>query len=559
MPTAAPDPTVQPPPTGAASLAAALGVLNIQRVYGQPGVHNLAAWSAIAAQPIRMIGVRHEQTAVYAADGETRTRGGLGVALTTTGPGAANAVSATGEAWASGSPVLVLATDIPTTLRRQGVYRGVLHESTDQGAMFDPVVKARFKASSAAEIGPLVLRAAAIATTAPMKPVYLEIPTDLLTTPIDTQVTPPETLPPPSYPVPSLASFTAAAELLVAARRPLIWAGGGAVRSDSSAAVGRLAELLGAPVIETYQGKGLLPLGHPAKVAIGPHLPQIGGMWDDADVVIAVGTDFDGMMTQNWLMPQPPALIVVNVDEADAVKAYRPDVTLRGDAAPVLARLAEMVEAARQRPADGFLGEVAAREAAARREVREESAQAADFLETMRGLPIGTSVVADMCIPGYWLGSFHPVADPGGFAYPVGWGTLGSGFPLAIGASFATDGAAVAVCGDGGFLFACGELAMVAEERPPLTVLILDNGGYGMLRFDQVHAGQKPLGVDLVRPDFVSLARSFGLTAHKVSDVGAPLAGALTDAIASREPRVITVDIEMTPPPNTSPRWYRQP
>src|SRR5919106_6554838 len=123
-------------PTGGELLVRALEEAGVEVVFGLPGVHNLPAWRALAGSRIRLITVRHEQTAAYAADGYARATGRLGVALTTTGPGAANTLGAVGEAWASRSPVLVIATDIPSTLRRPGTYRGVLHETTDQAAMF---------------------------------------------------------------------------------------------------------------------------------------------------------------------------------------------------------------------------------------------------------------------------------------------------------------------------------------------------------------------------------------------------------------------------------------
>src|SRR4029453_17732196 len=115
--------------------------LGMRVAFGLPGTHNLALWEVLSRSSIRLIGVRHEQTAVYAADGYARTGGGLGVAFVTTGPGAANTLAATGEAWASSSPVVVLATDISSQMRRPGTYRGVLHESRDQAGMFAPVMK----------------------------------------------------------------------------------------------------------------------------------------------------------------------------------------------------------------------------------------------------------------------------------------------------------------------------------------------------------------------------------------------------------------------------------
>ena len=159
---------------------AALEDAGVEIAFGLPGVHNLPLWRELNGSPIRLVGVRHEQTAAYAADGYARASGRLGVALTTTGPGAANTLAAVGEAWASRQPILVIATDIPSTARRPGVWRGVLHEATDQAAMFMPVVKEAIRVHSADEIGPAVARAARTALEAPARPVYVEIPTDLL-------------------------------------------------------------------------------------------------------------------------------------------------------------------------------------------------------------------------------------------------------------------------------------------------------------------------------------------------------------------------------------------
>ena len=133
-------------PNGARLIVDLLERRGVEVCFGLPGVHNLALWEALRGSPIRLVGVRHEQAAVYAADGYARATGRLGVALTTTGPGAANTLGAVGEAWASRSPLLAIATDIPSSLRRPGTYRGVLHETTDQAAMFAPVVKATHRA-----------------------------------------------------------------------------------------------------------------------------------------------------------------------------------------------------------------------------------------------------------------------------------------------------------------------------------------------------------------------------------------------------------------------------
>ena len=164
----------------ATRLLESLEELGVELVFGLPGVHNLPIWKALRDSPIGLMGVRHEQTAVYAADGYARATGRLGVALVTTGPGAANTLGGTGEAMAAGSPVLVIATDVSTAVRRAGVYRGTLHETRDQTAMFVPVTKAARLVERAEEIAGAVFECGQIALAAPTGPVYLGIPTNLL-------------------------------------------------------------------------------------------------------------------------------------------------------------------------------------------------------------------------------------------------------------------------------------------------------------------------------------------------------------------------------------------
>ncbi|GAA1248249.1 thiamine pyrophosphate-binding protein [Pseudonocardia aurantiaca] len=536
---------------GATGLVDALRELGVELAFGLPGVHNLPVWEACAAAGIRLVGVRHEQAAAYAADGYARATGKLGVAVVTTGPGAANTLGATGEAMTSGAPVLVIATDIPSTLRRPGVYRGVLHETRDQAAMFAPVTKAATTSVAAADLYADVLAAGRTALRAPTGPVYLGVPTDLLNAPV-AERTPAAPLP-AGPPEPDLA---AALALVARAERPLLWVGGGALRAGAGDAVGRFAERLAAPVITTYNGRGVLPPNHPCLVPGPAHVPAIGAVWDKADLVIAIGSDFDGMTTQNWRMPQPPALLAVNIDAADAGKNYRPDHVLTGDARAVTERLAEAVP---QRDGHGELASsIAGLRAAVTALVRDEEPQAALLLDALhRLLPPDATVLADMCIAGYWLAAFHQVPGPRRFAYPMGWGTLGFAFPAALGAAAAGTGRAVAVVGDGGFLFACGELATAVQERLPLTLVLVDDGGYGMLRFDQVQAGVPTRGVDLVTPDFGALAAAFGVPAETVDGFGSAFEAALTKSLDTDGPHLVAVRAVLTPPPSTSPRWYR--
>jgi thiamine pyrophosphate-dependent acetolactate synthase large subunit-like protein len=503
-------------PTGAEQLVAALEAAEVDVVFGLPGVHNLAAWEALrASDRIRLIGVRHEQTAGYAADGYARATGRVGVALVTTGPGAANVVTATGEAHASGTPLVVVATDIPSELRREGVVRGVLHETIDQHALFAPVTKAQLTARPGDDLGALLGRATQIASTPPRRPVYVGIPTDLLTREGGTSK--------PRGRAPGIArtrGVPEARKLLASAERPLVLAGGGA--RHAGAEVGAFAERLGAPLLTTFGAAGL----HPS--AIAPlHDPGVGALWDRADVVVGVGTDLDGVDTQNWAMPRPPTLIQVNVDPDDAAKNWEPDHVVVGDAA-VVADIAIEKEPWFERP-----------------QVEVEDPQAAQLIAALdEALPPDAAVVCDMCIPGYWIGGYRPTE---GLQYPIGWGTLGFGFPAALGAAL-SGRPTVAIVGDGGFLFACGELAAIEQERLPLTVLVFDDGGYGMLR----HGGDP---FRLHTPDFVALAHAFGV--HAAACALEDLAPRLADHVLDPAPSLIAIKTEMTPPPTTSPRWYR--
>jgi thiamine pyrophosphate-dependent acetolactate synthase large subunit-like protein len=541
--------------TGAGLSVAALERAGVEVAFGLPGVHNLALWRALGTSPIRLVGVRHEQTAAYAADGYARASGRLGVALTTTGPGAANTLAAVGEAWASRQPIVVIATDIPARLRRPGVWRGVLHEATDQAAMFEPVVKATVRVRSADELGGAIARAAAIAQTPPRRPVYVEIPTDLLSAeagaPAETDT------PAGAPPAPDEQHLAQATKLLERARRPLIWAGGGALQAGAGEAVARLAERLVAPVILTYSAHGLLAPGHPCLVDASPHVAEVGALWDEADVVIAVGSDLDGMMTLGWKQPQPPHLIAINVDPIDAAKNYLPDLLLECDAAEGAAALAERTS--ERGGLDALTRRVRELNGAVRAGLAESDPEALGFLEAVeRALPDDAILVCDMCIPGYWLGGFHRTPAPRKLAYPLGWGTLGCGFPQGLGAALAGSGPAVSISGDGGFLYACGELATAAQEQIPLTAVVVDDGGYGMLRFDQDLKGDPHEGVDLHTPDFAALARSFGVRADEVDGLGEHFEGMLGHHLRLDEPSVLVAKAALRPPPNVSPRWYRR-
>ncbi|MBC7372703.1 MAG: thiamine pyrophosphate-binding protein [Frankiales bacterium] len=375
----------------------------------------------------------------------------------------------------------------------------------------------------------------------PRRPVYLEVPTDLLSA--AAAVSEPGITPEPAR----TPDVTALVEALAAAQRPLIWAGGGATASGAGQQVAALALALGAPVLTSYGGRGLLPTDHPCVVTLPPHTAEAGMLWDQADCVLVLGSDLDFMNTQGFRQPRPPVLLAVDLAELANVE---PDVQVRGDVRAVL-------EAVLAAPPVGrtpwWSSQTVHGDGWAQLSARHPEELA--FLAALEsGLPDDVVVVADMCVAGYWYGGFGRVGLPRGLAYPVGWGTLGFGFPAALGTSL-SGRPTVAVVGDGGFLFACGDLATAAQERLPVTVVLVDDGGYGMLRYDFTVHDETPVGTELEPPDFVALARAFRVDAVEVDVAG--LGAAVTAGIASGRANLVVVKLLLAPPPNTSPNWYR--
>jgi thiamine pyrophosphate-dependent acetolactate synthase large subunit-like protein len=516
---------------GADVIARSLRDAGVDVVFGLPGAHNLALWPACESAGVRIVGMRTEQACASAADGYARAAGKLGVALVTTGPGAANTVGAVGEAWASRSPVVVIATDIPSTLRRPGEYRGVLHESTDQAALFAPVTKAQTTE---------VAEALRVAATPPVRPVYVGIPSDLLGA--DAVLAPA-----PAAWHATTAGVAPLLDALAASARPLLWVGGGA--RDAGNEIDAFARRVGAPVVVTYQARGLLAPEHPLLVPAPPHEPEVTALIARADLAVVVGSDLDQMNTMQWRLPLPERRIAVNLDAADAAKNYAMDATVVADAR-VLGALADELA-----PREPWAGDVQEMGRAIRTRIANDSAtsDAMAFLEhTETALPADATVFADMCVAGYWLAGHLRVAERRGLHYPMGWGTLGFAPAAAIGAAAARPATpTVAFVGDGGMLFSLGELSALAEHGAPCTIVVVDDTGYGMLRF----GAHTSAANELPPVDFVQAAQAFGIPATAVDGTGPEYAKALAQAVESGEPHLLHVRARLHPPVTTTPFW----
>ncbi len=519
----------------------------VSHVFGLPGVHNLPFWDSDSGP--RIIGVRHEQAAGYAADALARTTGGLGVALTTTGPGAMNVLAAFGEAAVSHSAIIVIASDVSSALRR-AVPRGILHEMHDQAAGFaalTPDADLASNCTTAEQAIEALATALAHFEFHGEVAAYIGVPTDVLAQTTDHSAAGMIDAAGEPHLEPALAA-------LARSSRPLVWLGGGAAafcdRPEGEVLLRSLVERLGAPVVTSFAARGVLA-GHALLVDAPVHEPEVHALLTAADCLLVLGSDFDGMNTRNWRLPVPPEVITVN-HAVEPIRTNLPGaVHLLADLGIVGALTARLPKRQAWREVHGIAPAMRAR---LRADARGEAGMR--LVESIeRGWPADGAVIADMCVAGYWVAGYAQQPRPRRLGYPVGWGTLGYALPAAIGPASAGI-ATLAVCGDGGAMFALGELATYVQERLPVTLLVNDDGGYGMLRYDQQVFGHPERGVDLLTPDWLALASAFGIDGVEAADD--ELEGALHWAHARNlhgHPALVLNRTRLTPPRTTSPRW----
>jgi acetolactate synthase I/II/III large subunit len=510
-----------------------LEALGADAAFGLPGIHALAIWEALRTSPIRCLGFRTELNAGFAADGYARASGRPAPLVLSTGPGALNSLTALMEAASSHVPVVAIASQIPRELIGRG--RGFLHELRDQRAVFEPVVKWAARVDEVESLPATLAEAWRRALTPPSGPVFVEIPVDVLTAETDApRVEELDAEPPP----PVAPSVDEAAALLGRAERPVIWAGGGVLRSGAWDELAALAERLDAPVATTYMGKGVVPEDHPLSAGSACDEPAFQELLRDADLVLAVGTELGAETTGQYALELRGQVIQIDADEARIGATY-PATAVVGDARAALRALAEAVPAA-------------ARDGAERaRRVREASLRADHELErglltTLRSaLPRDAVHAWDMTILAYWAAAQFPALEPRRFLYPLGSGTLGYSWPAALGAKAALpDTPALAVAGDGGILYGLQELATAREHGLDAKLLLVDDGGYGILREYQRDAYGETHGVDFVQPDFAGVCRAFGVPTR----VAAPeqLGDALEWALAAPGPVVVVLPARLS-------------
>lgn len=525
--------------TGGIAMARQLAAEGVTHIFGIPGVQLDYASNGLAnfADQIEFINARHEQTTTYAADGYARSTGRIGVAIVVPGPGVLNAGSGLVTALACSSKVLLLSGQIPTRGIGQGF--GLLHEIPDQSGILETLCRASTLVTDPGEV-PGAIHGALVRLGRGPGPVAVEIPPDVLAATTDGPAIGAE---PVGVPSPGTdAELGDVAERLLAAERPVIYVGGGGYAADAWTELGELATALGAPLVSSTNGIGSFDNRHP--MAFLPLAAK--ELLARADTVLFIGTRALEGNGRPVATAEEATLLSLNSDPSAFASPRRFAATITGDARTGAAALIALVGGERSPwldDADAVVARVTEQLAPLEPQVSYAAALRA-------GMPDDAVFVSELTQVGYVGRYTIPIYHPRSYISPGYQGTLGYGYPTAIGAAVGNpDRPVVSINGDGGFGYGLAELATVVNYDIPLVGVVFRDDAFGNVQrmhkqqFDGVHHG-----TELTNPDMLALAAAYGVSGYR-ADGPEELRSALTAAIDAREPALIDVPMGVTPDP----------
>ncbi len=529
--------------TGGQAVAETLSAIGVKHVFGIVSVHNLPIYDALSLhRDIQVINVRHEQAAAHAADAYSRVTGELGVLLTSTGPGAVNAVPGIYEAAFVSSRVMMITGQIESRFRGKG--KGFLHEHEKQPEMLNTVCRSVASVRYTEDISRELSRIADDIRRGRPQPGAIEIPIDLQyrTTDIEIvgsskteRIAPDETL------------LDQAAEILRTAERPVIWAGGGVNISGAGQELTAFAERLGAPVVTTIEGRGSISETHP--LSLGFRTDRVSGLeiFEEADAVLAVGTRFQNYATRVWSLPMPEKLVHVDVDPEVIGRNYPAAVAVVGDAKLGLEGLLKRVNESNvdDQFVDRCLKIRASDEQAVREEIGSDHSQIVSTIRQL--LPDDSPIVRDSTVPNYtWGNRLLPIVRSRTSVRPAAV-AIGPGLPLGMGAAIGSGNHTLIVQGDGGLQLSIGELSACAEHQIPVIVLVFNDSGYNILRIIQDNVLGRKHGTELPTVDFVKVAEGMGVDAERVDGLE-QFEPALARALERQGPSLLDIDMSVLAP-----------
>ncbi|MGF7117372.1 acetolactate synthase large subunit [Methanobacterium oryzae] len=534
---------------GGEALIKSLQEQGVDIVFGYPGGQVLPLYDMIYDSDLRHILVRHEQCAAHAADGYARASGKVGVCISTSGPGATNLVTGIATAYMDSSPIVAIAGQVPSWLIGNDAFQEV-----DTIGMTMPITKHNFQPLTAEEIPETIKSSFYIAGTGRPGPVVIDLTKDAQEQELEfkgdfkinlTGYKPTRK----GHPL----QIKRAANLIQGAKKPVILAGGGVISSSSSKELINLAELISAPVTTTLLGKGCFPEDHELALGmLGMHGRRPANFAvDDCDCLIAVGCRFSDRTTGKVdEFAKNAKVIHIDIDPAEIGKNIEVDIPIVGDAKIVLSNLVKAISQSRASPQNGKWKNYL-------KKFKMSSIPKTSFdniplkpqqvmKEIMEAVDEDTIMTTDVGQNQMWMAHYYLSRKPRTFLSSGGLGTMGFGFPAAMGAKVAMpESDVVAVCGDGGFLMVSQDLATIKEYDIPIVVCVLDNRYLGMVaqwqnlfyekRFSHTHLGEVP--------DFVKLAEAFGVNAERVERPG-EMRETLKNALNSGEPTLIDITID---------------
>jgi acetolactate synthase-1/2/3 large subunit len=522
-----------------------LAALGATTVFGIPGQHALGLFDALSRTELRFVSSRVENNSAFAADGFSRATGEVGVLFLSTGPGALTALAGLQEAYATGVPMVVVASQIP--LEGLGARRkGMLHQLDDQKASAANVTKSQRLIQHASGIPSAIQDAWTEAVSSPQGPVWVEVPQNVLLDPVMVpQVE--DALAEPFDNPPRIELTREAVAWLRGSKRPAIVAGGGTRRGRAESWLLSIAEKLGAPVVCSPGGNGAFPWTHELSLQSWVEDRHVTEVLEDADVLLVVGSSL-GEVTSNYFTMEPRGRIIQIDAEPRVLESNRPALGIRADAGQALAALDEALEPLPRDREPGYdavaLVADTLSKVVARLEGQDLGKELAFLRDIREAVPAGMQTFWDMTISAYWAWSCWDARE-GQFHSAQGAGGLGFGFPGAIGGSVGLQSQGrparvLAVSGDGSAMYSIAELATARQHDIPVTWLIVDDGGYGILREYMEGAFGKATATELARPDFVALAEAFGVPARRVTPEG--IGDALRQSLAAEGPNVVVVE-----------------
>ncbi len=511
-------------------------------VFGIPGVHTLEIYRGIAESNIRHITPRHEQAAGFMADGYARATGKIGVCCLITGPGLTNAATALAQAFSDSVPILAISSVNKTTSLDLG--QGDLHEVYAQSKLAAHFTAFSQTILSTEAIPEVIARAYAVFNAKRPQPVHVEIPIDLIASPVDWPAVATGSI---RTPCAEHSLLVEASKLLANARDPAIILGGGC--KNASVEATHLVSAVNAPVVTTFAGKGVVSEDHPLSLGANLLHPPTLDFVRHADVVLAVGTHLSetDIWSRGGDIVFDGQLIRIDIDPSQIYQNATPILGIVGDAAHALGEMTGLINAMKRTP------------------TRRPNADRTQLVENLiagtkpywyerteshievwnrirQALPDHGIVTADSTQLVYSGNYVYPARRPRTYlTSTTGYGTLGYALPAAIGAQLGKpEFPVVCVIGDGGLMFTIQELATAVEHQLPIVIVLWHNDGYGEIRDCFKRSNIQTIGVDLTMPDFLTVAKGFGCHATRVNDID-ELPGLLRQGFAADRPTLLEI------------------